>query len=110
MTETTNSKPYDLADRTFLFTRQVVALTKMLPRTIANIEFVKQLITADAKFRLERSFRIIHAGVDNFTVPGTCFLAKGIIFFQNDNLAVFRCQGFGNSQANNSSANDSDFD
>ena len=44
MTEITNSKPYDLADRTFLFTRQVVALSKTLPRTIANVEFVKQLI------------------------------------------------------------------
>jgi four helix bundle protein len=44
MNETANSKPYDLADRTFLFTKQVVALTKVLPRTIANIEFVKQLI------------------------------------------------------------------
>ena len=46
MTEKVNSKPYDLADRTFLFTRQVVALTKTLPRTIANIEFAKQLISS----------------------------------------------------------------
>ena len=44
MTEIINSKPYDLADRTFLFTKHVVALTKTLPRTIANVEFVKQLI------------------------------------------------------------------
>ncbi len=44
MTENVNSKPYDLADRTFLFTTQVVAFTKTLPRTISNVEFVKQLI------------------------------------------------------------------
>jgi four helix bundle protein len=38
------SKPYDLEERTFQFARRVRAFVKRLPRTIANIEDVKQLV------------------------------------------------------------------
>ena len=44
MTEIINAKPYDLSERTYLFVKDVIAFTKPLPRTIANIEIVKQLI------------------------------------------------------------------
>ena len=44
MTEITNSKPYNLAERTLLFAKEIIAFTKPLPRTIANVEIVKQLI------------------------------------------------------------------
>jgi len=44
MTENINSKPYALADRTFLFARDVISLIKSLPRNISNIELAKQLV------------------------------------------------------------------
>ena len=39
-----NGHKYDLEERTFVFARGVRAFVKQLPRTIANIEDVKQLI------------------------------------------------------------------
>jgi len=44
MTEETNSKHYDLEDRTYRFAKDVRDYTKKLPRTISNIEYGKQLI------------------------------------------------------------------
>jgi four helix bundle protein len=41
-----NSKPYDLEERTFQFAKASRAFVKQLPRTIANIEDVKQFIRA----------------------------------------------------------------
>jgi len=35
---------YDLEERTFLFTKNVVLYVKQLPRSLSNIEFVKQVI------------------------------------------------------------------
>ena len=46
MTETQNSKQYDLEERTLKFTKQVIKFVKHLPRTIANIEITKQLVRA----------------------------------------------------------------
>jgi len=46
MTETQNSKQYDLEERTLKFTKQVIKFVKHLPRTIANIEIIKQLVRA----------------------------------------------------------------
>lgn len=39
-----NSKQYDLEERTFKFAKDVRALVKIIPRTIANIEDGKQVI------------------------------------------------------------------
>jgi four helix bundle protein len=44
MTETENSKRYDLEDRTLAFARKVREFVRMLCRTPANIEDGKQLI------------------------------------------------------------------
>jgi four helix bundle protein len=41
-----NSKPYDLEERTFQFAKAGRAFVKLLPRTIANIEDVKQFVRA----------------------------------------------------------------
>ena len=38
------AKPYDLEDRTYLFAKQVRAFVRRLPRTISNIEDVKQVV------------------------------------------------------------------
>jgi four helix bundle protein len=38
------SKPFDLSERTIMFAKQVRAFVKKLPRTIGNIEDVRQLI------------------------------------------------------------------
>jgi four helix bundle protein len=46
MTKNTNSKQYDLEDRTFEFAKRVRKFVKKLTRTIANIEDSKQLIKA----------------------------------------------------------------
>jgi four helix bundle protein len=37
-------KPYDLEERTFQFAQQVRAFVKLLPRTVCNIEDVKQVV------------------------------------------------------------------
>ncbi len=44
MNEGGNSKRYDLEDRTFKFAQEVRKFVRLLPRTISNIEDVKQLI------------------------------------------------------------------
>ena len=40
------SKPRDLEDRTFLFAESVCTFVKQLPRTISNIEDVRQVVRA----------------------------------------------------------------
>lgn len=44
ITENTNSKQYDLEDRTLQFARMVNAYIKVLPRNLTNYEISKQLI------------------------------------------------------------------
>src|SRR4030042_127488 len=46
MTKIINSKQYDLEERTLRFAKEVIEFTKTLPRTIANVEIMKQLIRA----------------------------------------------------------------
>lgn len=46
MTETMQHKQYDLEDRTFEFAHRVRAFVKRLPRTLCNIEDVKQVVKA----------------------------------------------------------------
>jgi len=46
MTKDTNSKPYDLEDRTLKFAKKVRAFIKKLPKTLANVEDSRQLIKA----------------------------------------------------------------
>ena len=44
MSESQNSKPYDLGERTLEFARRIRNYVKNLPRTLANIEDARQLI------------------------------------------------------------------
>jgi four helix bundle protein len=44
MTEITNSKTFDLEDRTAKFTANVIAFINVCPKTTVNIELTKQLI------------------------------------------------------------------
>ena len=44
MTETQNSKQYDLEDRTFRFAIRVRKFLKVIPKTLSNIEDGKQLL------------------------------------------------------------------
>lgn len=44
MTEARNSKRYDLEDRTLKFAKEVTRFSKGLPRTIENMERIKQLV------------------------------------------------------------------
>jgi four helix bundle protein len=46
MTETQNSKRYDLEERTLRFAQMVREFVKKLPRTVANIEDSKQVVNA----------------------------------------------------------------
>ena len=46
MTKNRNSKPYDLEDRTLAYAKRVRTFVKKLPKTIANIEDIKQLVRA----------------------------------------------------------------
>ena len=46
MTRDENPKHYDLEDRTFRFAQNVRAFVRKLPRTLSNIEDVKQLMRA----------------------------------------------------------------
>ena len=44
MTKKSNSKYYDLEERTLKFAKSTIMLVKKLPRNIANIEIIKQLV------------------------------------------------------------------
>ncbi len=44
MTQTQNSKVYDLADRTSNFAKKTIAYVNELPKTLANTEMGRQLI------------------------------------------------------------------
>jgi len=44
MTKITNPKQYDLEERTFRFAERCRDFVKKLPKTIANIEYGKQLV------------------------------------------------------------------
>ena len=44
MTEIENSKTYDLEDRTLKFTKNVIEFGNIVPKTIANVEIIKQVI------------------------------------------------------------------
>jgi four helix bundle protein len=46
MSSDENSKPFDLEERTFQFARAGRTFVKQLPRTISNIEDVKQFVRA----------------------------------------------------------------
>lgn len=46
MTKTQNLKPYDLEERTLEFAKNVRAFVKKLPKTLSNIEDIKQLVKA----------------------------------------------------------------
>lgn len=44
MTEVTNSKQYDLEDRTLKFAKEVIEFVNILPKTVVNTEIMKQII------------------------------------------------------------------
>ncbi len=44
MTETQNSKQYDLEDRTLNYARRTIELANQLPKTLTNNEIIKQLV------------------------------------------------------------------
>jgi four helix bundle protein len=45
MTEIKNKKQYDLEEWTYQFAKHVAIFCKKLPRTISNIEYIKQVIS-----------------------------------------------------------------
>lgn len=44
MTENRNPKRYDLEERTLKFSQGVIGLTKTAPKSIANVEIMKQVV------------------------------------------------------------------
>ncbi len=46
MAHNDDSKPYDLEERTFQFAKASRAFVKLVPRTVANVEDVRQVIRA----------------------------------------------------------------
>jgi len=46
MTKNSNSKQYDLEDRTLAFAKNVRSFVKKLPKTLSNIEDCRQLVKA----------------------------------------------------------------
>jgi len=46
MIESSNSPIYDLEERTFQFAKNIRIWVKLLPKTLANVEDIKQLIRA----------------------------------------------------------------
>ena len=46
MTKNQNTKQYDLEERTLKFAKEVIKFVKSLPKTIANVEIIKQLVRA----------------------------------------------------------------
>ena len=39
-----NSKPYDLEERTLAFAKKVIGFVNALPKSIVNVELIKQLV------------------------------------------------------------------
>ncbi len=48
MAEVKNSKQYDLEERTLRFSKDIIEFISILPRTIANIELMKQVIRSSS--------------------------------------------------------------
>jgi four helix bundle protein len=46
MTNTRNSKQFDLEDRTFQFAKNVALFARQLPKTISNLEYSRQVVDA----------------------------------------------------------------
>ena len=46
MTNTRNSKQFDLEDRTFQFAKSVTLFVRQLPKTISNLEYSRQVVDA----------------------------------------------------------------
>ena len=46
MPDAEGSRRLDLEDRTFAFARRVIRLTRFLPKSIANVEVMRQLVRA----------------------------------------------------------------
>ena len=44
MTEVRNPRHYDLEERTLRFAKEVIGFAKVVPKTLANIEIIKQVI------------------------------------------------------------------
>ena len=44
MTEAKERKRFDLEERTFLFTKSVIAFINVLPKTLANVEIMRQVV------------------------------------------------------------------
>ncbi len=44
MTEVRNSKRYDLEERTLKFAKEAIEVVSIVPKTIANVEIMRQLI------------------------------------------------------------------
>ena len=44
MTKVINDKPYDLEERTLKYSKDIVTFIKTCPKTVANTEFIRQLI------------------------------------------------------------------
>ncbi len=44
MTEVKKSKQFDLEDRTLKFAKEVIKFVNILPKTMANVEIVKQVV------------------------------------------------------------------
>ena len=44
MTEIKNSKQYDLEERTLRFAKEVIEFVNILPKTMVNVEIMKQII------------------------------------------------------------------
>ena len=44
MTEIKNSKQYDLEERTLRFAKEVIEFVNIIPKTIVNVEIMKQII------------------------------------------------------------------
>ncbi len=48
MTEVRNSKRYDLEERTLRFAKEIIEFVNILPKTMANVEIMKQIIKSSS--------------------------------------------------------------
>jgi hypothetical protein len=97
MTKIKNSKQYGLEERTLRFAKEVIEFVKNLPKTIANIEIIKQLVRAsgsvganylpckiDAKYTSRNFYNILKLK-DFFEAVVYC-LAPGILECWNNDF------------------------
>ena len=72
--------------------------------TVVAAIVVEQPLALDAEARLERTLRVVDAGVDQFGIAGAGVLADAVLGLEDQHLATGECQFAGDGEAHHAGA------